>query len=723
MRLKALLLLACGVVATAAAPERSQGGTGANQRVRVIVTLTHRATPAAVSALERAIGSVSLRARYSVIPAFSAVMTRRQARALARRADVASVRPDRIVHAFNDISEASFGVTKARLDDPALDGDGLAAAVLDTGIDASHADLDGGKVAAFVDCTVGAACTPAAPYDDNGHGTHVSATLAGDGDGTPDHRYQGVAPKARLVGVKVLDADGRGDEGSLISGIDWVLNHPELGVRVMSLSLGVGTCGDGTSPVSSAINGAVAAGIVVTVAAGNSGPGRCTVASPGDAANAITVGAMADTGPSTFTCTRAQCRDGFKEAFFSSRGPTYDQRIKPDISAPGVAITSAQAHSTNGYVTESGTSMATPFVAGVALLMLDQNPALSPAQVKSALTATAVDWGAPGPDDTYGAGRLDGYAAVRAVGAPIGAPPSVPGHASVQGRLPAPGDMLDVPVVVSTATFPLAATLLAPSGGVTLALLDPSGATIAQSAFGEPGTDDGEQQEFGVVVPGPGNYTVRIRSSGGGGSFTLDLSGDLSLGPRNVSPPAIAGIARHGSRLTAVSGGWLSAVPITRYAYAWLRCDAGGANCSSIAGATAIAYTAQRADVGRTLRVSVSAISAAGSGTAESGAVSIRALRPASRAAPTITGSARVGRVLHVQPGRWSGSAPFSFRYQWLRCAAKCRGIRGATRASYRVRAGDAGRRIRVRVRASNARLPAGGSSSRISAATARIRR
>jgi hypothetical protein len=432
---------------------------------------------------------------------------------------------------------------------------------------------------------------------------------------------------------------------------------------------------------------------------------------------------MADTGASASACTRSQCRDGFKEAYFSSRGPTADGRTKPDISAPGVAITSARAGSTNGYVAESGTSMATPFVAGVVLLMLDQNPALTPAQVKAALMSSAVDWGPSGVDNTYGAGRLDAYAAVRAAGAPINAPPAVPTHVSIAGTVPSPGNVLDVPVSVAGTTFPFAATLLAPSGRVTLALLDANGATIAQSTYDSAGTGRDQQQELGVLPPVGGNYTVRIGSSGGSGNFTLDLSGEVSLAPRNVGPPAIAGLARHGSRLTAIAGGWVSAYPIAAYTYAWLRCDAGGASCVPIDAATSPTYTTQRADVGRTLRVSVTATSAGGSATAQSNAVAIAALPPTSRSAPTISGATRVGHLLHAQPGRWSGSGPFAYRYQWLRCAASCRAIRGATHPSYRVRRGDAGTRLRVRVTASNVRLPAGGASGRTSAPTARIRR
>ena len=216
---------------------------------------------------------------------------------------------------------------------------------------------------------------------------------------------------------------------------------------------------------------------------------------------------------------------------------------------------------------------------------------------------------------------------------------------------------------------------------------------------------------------------LQITSTGGSGGYTLDVSGLDSLAPRNLSPPAISGLARHGSKLTVVPGGWASAFPLAPFKFAWLRCDASGAGCSAIPGATASVYTAQRPDVGKTLRVTVTASSSAGMATAESNAVRIRALRPQSRSTPAIRGTARVGHVLRASPGRWSGTAPFTFRYQWLRCRASCRAIHGAIRAAYRVRKADVGTRLRLRVTASNARLPAGGASTRTSPPTRRIRR
>jgi len=332
-----------------------------------------------------------------------------------------------VVQASNDSAQASFGVAKARTDDPDLTGDNdgtratysrddLVAAVIDTGIDANHRDLDERKVLAFKDFVNG----QSAPYDDDGHGTHVAGTLAGDGDGDP--RYRGVAPDAGLVGVKVLNKNGSGRMSDITAGIDWtVLNRALYGIEALNLSLGTTGCSDGTDATSTAVNRAHNAGLVAAVAAGNSGPGTCTIGTPGAAANALTVGAMADLEQA-----------GFKQAYFSSRGKTADGRIKPDVSAPGVAVTSAAKGTATGYAVHSGTSMASPFVAGVALLMRDADPALTSASLKAkvsgvaGVSGTAVDWGrggdnrsagSSGADIDYGGGRLDAYAALKSAGA------------------------------------------------------------------------------------------------------------------------------------------------------------------------------------------------------------------------------------------------------------------------------------------------------------------
>jgi serine protease AprX len=501
-------------------------------KLDVIVVLRARASLERVRRLERSVGDFSTSRRFSIIDGFSAKVSKRQALALARDPAVDHVEENSRIRALNDTAQSSFGVTKARIDVPTLDGnaDGnvaayskndLVVAVIDTGIDAGHLDLDEGKVIAFRDF-VG---TATLPYDDEGHGTHVSATVAGEGDARPDRLYKGVAPAAALVGVKVLDSGGFGDESDLVAGIQWVVaNKATYGIEAVNLSLGFPGCSDGADASSLAVNSAHDAGLVMAVAVGNDGPGRCTVNSPGAAAKALTVGGMADLG-----------ENGFYQYFASSRGKTVDGRIKPDVSAPGINVTSANAGTSSGYIAFTGTSMATPFVAGVALLMLDANPGLSPQQVKDKITATAVDWarggdnltaGSGGADIDYGAGRLDAYAALKSAGASLNAPPLVPAHELREGTLSGTGAQVDYPLTVTDTQFPIAATLIMPtiSGGTAanpdfdLFLLDPNGTEVASSEFTT------RQEELGFDPTLTGNYTLRVRSFRGSGPYFVDIS-------------------------------------------------------------------------------------------------------------------------------------------------------------------------------------------------------
>jgi serine protease AprX len=154
-----------------------------------------------------------------------------------------------------------------------------------TGIDPHHKDL-AGKVLGFFDVINGLE----EPYDDHGHGTHVASIAAGAGTVNPS--LAGVAPGAALVGVKVLSESGSGTLSGVIAGIDWVIENQEsLNIRVMNLSLGSSMPSDGTDALSRAVDSAVDAGIVVVVAAGNTGPEEYTIGSPAAAEKAITVAA------------------------------------------------------------------------------------------------------------------------------------------------------------------------------------------------------------------------------------------------------------------------------------------------------------------------------------------------------------------------------------------------------------------------------------------------
>jgi serine protease AprX len=532
----------------------------AREHVNVIVTLNAAATPGRVATVSDEVGGFSVGKRIEVIDGFSATVTKAEAEALANLPVVRRVEENSVVRALNDSAQASFGVAKARTDAPALDGnaDGnaaaysagdLVAAVIDTGIDAGHADLDEGKVIAFKDFVNGRTD----PYDDEGHGTHVAATIAGDGDGRADGLHRGVAPAAGLVGVKVLDANGSGTMANVAAAIDWVVENRDVyGIEAINLSLGAAGCSDGTDASSLAVNNAEAAGLVVAVAAGNEGPGTCTIGTPGAASGALTVGAMADSGAL-----------GFSQASFSSRGSTVDGRVKPDISAPGVDITSAAANTGTGYAQMSGTSMATPFVAGVALLLRDANPSLTPQQARQALTSTAIDWGrggnnrtpgSNGPDVDYGAGRLDAYAALKAGGAPLSTPPAAPEHRLYEGTLSGTGAVADYKLNVTDAGFPIAATLIMPgilgaaawSPDFDLYLYNPAGTLVALAETVE------RQETIGFKPTATGTYTLRVRSYSGSGDYFVDVSAGLGTLP--APPPQPTTVTASPASVSLYSG-------------------------------------------------------------------------------------------------------------------------------------------------------------------------
>ena len=317
--------------------------------------------------LQEKIGKFDTTFEYTIFDGIAATMTKEQIKQLDHMPFIKQVEYDEEVNISLSTANDSFGTKKARTDFGVTgDRDGnatsyskndIVVAVINTGIDPNHVDLNGGKVIGWRDLVNGQATA----YDDQGHGTHVASIATGEGQG--NSLYKGVAPEAALVGIKVLDRNGSGSMSTVTAGIDWAVQNKDVyGIKVINLSLGTSASSDGTDSTSLAVNRAVDAGIVVVVAAGNSGPKTYTIGSPGAATKAITVGAGADLG-----------KKGFFLADFSSRGYTADGRVKPDIFAPGYQIMAARSGTSNGYVAYSGTSMATPFLAGTVALMLDAN--------------------------------------------------------------------------------------------------------------------------------------------------------------------------------------------------------------------------------------------------------------------------------------------------------------------------------------------------------------
>ncbi|MDF1540003.1 MAG: S8 family serine peptidase, partial [Candidatus Thorarchaeota archaeon] len=298
---------------------------------------------------------------------------------------------------------------------PSLDGntdgsstsytkDDIVIAVLDTGIDTNHYDLDGGKVIGWKDFAgdiYGVKRTT--PYDDNGHGTHCASVAAGTGDAS--YSYRGVALRSALVGVKVMDYSGNMDKSTAIDGLDWVGdNRDTYGIKIASCSWGFFDYGDYDSVAIAADRLAYYDNVIVCVAAGNEGSSG--IRTPGTAKWVITVGSVVD--PS---------EGGWSLASYSGRGPCDDGRIKPDILAPGTNIKAAKRGTYNQYIDMTGTSMATPFVAGTIAILLDKYPLLRydydadcNSDMKQLLMASAVDVpgdSVSGLDNNYGAGRID----------------------------------------------------------------------------------------------------------------------------------------------------------------------------------------------------------------------------------------------------------------------------------------------------------------------------
>ncbi|MFK3981350.1 S8 family serine peptidase [Micromonospora sp. NPDC050397] len=295
---------------------------------------------------------------------------------------------------FPDLAESTAQIGAPEVWAGGDTGEGVRVAVLDTGIDASHPDLTDriAESAVFV--------PDEEIVDRRGHGTHVASTIAGTGAASGG-REKGVAPGAQLAVGKVLSDQGYGLDSWVLAGMEWAARDADA--AIVNMSLGSDQPSDGSDPISQAVNSLSAeTGALFVVAAGNFGA-PSTVSAPGAADAALTVGAV----------------DGNDElAYFSSQGPRLaDEALKPELTAPGVAILAAHSRYAAGdegyYQTMDGTSMATPHVAGAAALLAAEHPGWTGQQLKDALVSTTK---ATPRYDAYqgGTGRLDVAAAVRA---------------------------------------------------------------------------------------------------------------------------------------------------------------------------------------------------------------------------------------------------------------------------------------------------------------------
>ena len=358
-----------------------------NNRISVIVDFDHTPTLEDERMLERHV-SFEVQFRYWLIDSIAGKVDIDLIPKIVELPGVVFVELDgRLEIQMNDVNEV-HDVTQV-WQDTGYTGSGSVVAIIDTGIDSDHVGLDDidddnstndPKVIAFYDpvntpeLTNG---TEVKAYDDQGHGTHCAGITAGTG--APDYLYKGVAPMAQLVGVKVLDEGGSGSFATVMAGMEWTVEKRHIfNIRAASMSLGGPGAIEWTSSEEESVNRMgnemMREGVALFIAAGNSA-GPATIGTPGSAEDVITVGSL-DKNTAI--------------AVYSSQGPTEEGRVKPNIAFVGSNVMAPDYNTGNGYTGKSGTSMATPGAAGLAALMYQANPDLSPFDIRNIMQETAT---------------------------------------------------------------------------------------------------------------------------------------------------------------------------------------------------------------------------------------------------------------------------------------------------------------------------------------------
>ena len=422
-------------------------------------------------------------------------------------------------------------------------GSGIKICVVDTGIDKLHPALVG-RVLNEADFT-----GEDNPNDVFNHGTHVAGIAAGS-----DSTYRGMAFAATLLNAKVCYDNGDCFDTDIIDGVDWCV---ENGADIITLSLGgFASTADGSDGLSSYLDGIVDMGKVVTVAAGNSGPGlggnsNCrkfnstgssnSICSPGLAHKVITVGSS--------NTAKAGIADSLSG--FSSRGPTDDGRIKPDLLAPGSIITSANSkwETSAKFISVEGTSMSTPHIAGIAALMLQARNNLTPAEVKAIMMNSALDLnGNFSKTSDKGAGRID----VSRIFGEI--------NSTISGTISNIGKIHSIFVPVNSSE--IRATVYWPEKytvhqNLDLQLLDPSGAVVKSSA-----SVLQTEEMIKVTNPVSGYWNILVLPTAVSGSANYSIASNfLPSGEVFFTNNTLGGISYHritaNSSLLGMSIGWI----------------------------------------------------------------------------------------------------------------------------------------------------------------------
>ena len=357
-------------------------------RIGVIVDFDHLPTPEDERLLEDEVDFIHQHT-FHLIDSIAGTVAIDRIEALSVLPGVVMVELDGIMQIANSDVKDTHGVWDV-YEATGYDGAGSVVSIIDTGIDGHHVGLDDmdddnstddPKIIAFYDVVNNPGLTNGSevfPYDDQGHGSHCAGTTAGTG--APTYEHTGMAPQAQLVGVKVLDAGGSGSFAGVMMGMEWTVEkRHEFNIRAASMSLGgfgvIELTSSEDESVARMANEMVRAGIALFIAAGNNGV-SAQIGTPGSAEDVITVGAL-DKG------------DDPGIAIYSSQGPTEEGRVKPNIAFVGSSVISVESNTGTGYTGMSGTSMATPGAAGVAALMYQANPELSPFDIRNIMQETS----------------------------------------------------------------------------------------------------------------------------------------------------------------------------------------------------------------------------------------------------------------------------------------------------------------------------------------------
>ncbi|MFD5030211.1 S8 family serine peptidase [Streptomyces sp. NPDC058405] len=471
----ALVLGAVSALPASAASQQPEGqiqyagaaGSIANSYIVTFHGSAAKAGSASGKALAKEYGAKIERTYTKALNGYAVNLSEAQAKKFAADPSVASVVQNRTFHAdATQTNPPSWGLDRidqknlpldSRYTYPDSAGQGVTAYIIDTGVRITHSDF-GGRASNGYD----AVDNDNVAQDGNGHGTHVAGTVAGTS--------YGVAKKAKIVAVRVLDNNGSGTTAGVVAGIDWVARNA-VKPAVANMSLG----GGADSALDTAVRNAIAAGVTFAVAAGNDGLNASSY-SPARVTEAITVGST------TSTDARSS---------FSNTGTVLD------IFAPGSSITSSWNTSDSATNTISGTSMATPHVAGAAALYLAANPTATPAQVSSGLISLA----STGVVSNPGSGSPN-----RLLNVPGGTvtPPGAKFENTANYTI-SDNATVESPVTVSGVAGNAPASLSVPvnivhtyTGDLQIQLIAPDGSAYTLKAFGTGGSADNINTVYSV---------------------------------------------------------------------------------------------------------------------------------------------------------------------------------------------------------------------------------